>query len=295
VALELRQGSSHGPIRIDPGDRPCIVELAAVWLKRAVDGTVLASWASVDQLRTLRGMAELIPLPDHARSRYLSTGADPQFLLPDLDRLLTDQPLIVEVRLRVEADVAPALALLRAADTARVETERDQAIRQTDAVRLERDQAIHQTDAVRLEREAVDRDRTAARAERDLALAQSHQLSAEIRNLQSERVAVAAEYRRVHMLNESLTTERAAAAAEHRRVSLLNDSLREARDAAEDELRRVAGRKESQIQSLTGRLRDAEDQAQQFKAELELVYRSRSWRVTAPLRSLGRAARRLLR
>jgi hypothetical protein len=302
VALELRQGSSHGPVRLDASDRACVVELAAIWLKRAVDGAVLTSWTSVDELRALRGMAGLIPLPDQTRARFLSTGGDPQFLLPDLDRAVTDQPVIVEVRLRVDADVAPALALLRSADAARIETvtaERDHAYLDKAAVQ----------EAARLERESVDRDCTAARAERDLARgerdlaqAQGHQLAAEVRNLQAERVAVAGEYRRVHMLNESLTTERAAAAAEYKRVSLLNDSLREDRDAAEAEFRRVAARNESEIQALsgrvqavTGRLADSEGQTERLKAELDIVYRSRSWWVTAPLRSLGRVARRLLR
>jgi hypothetical protein len=104
------------------------------------------------------------------------------------------------------------------------------------------------------------------------------------------------------MLNESLTTERASVAAEYKRVSLLNDSLHEKLDAAGAELdaagaelRSVAARAESQIQSLTGRLAESDRQTQRLTAELDVVYRSRSWWVTAPLRSLGRVARRLLR
>ena len=85
--------------------------------------------------------------------------------------------------------------------------------------------------------------------ERDAALIQGQQLAAEVRNLQAERVAVVAEYRRVHVINESLQNRLTA---------------EEAR-----------------------RLRDEKV----LREELDVIYRSRSWRLTSPLRALFRAIR----
>jgi hypothetical protein len=77
----------------------------------------------------------------------------------------------------------------------------------------------------------------------------NQQLSAEIRNLQAERVAVVADYRRVHAINESLQG-------------------------------RLASEQERWLREQT-----------KLEAELKVVYQSRSWWLTAPLRRLFRAIR----
>ena len=93
-------------------------------------------------------------------------------------------------------------------------------------------------------------------AERDTALIRVQELRAEVRNLQAERIAVVADYRRVHALNESLLNETAR----------LKSRLASAQE------------------------RWLEEQAK-LEEELRVVLTSKSWRLTAPLRALFRAIR----
>jgi hypothetical protein len=218
VVLKIPQGSGNGPIRVDPADRPCMIQIAGVMLRRAVDGSVLKSWSDAADIRAFSPIADLLLLPGDGATCFLSTGGDPQLLLPEIDPALTDQPLIFEARVRVDQDLGHAVALLRSAA------------------------------------EEVGRDSTLP--QRDQALTRNQQLSAEIRNLQAERVAIAADYRRVHAINESLLNETA---------------------------------------SLKSRLASDHDRWLQeratLEAELRIVYQSRSWWLTAPLRGLFRAIR----
>ena len=46
VVLELPQGSGPGRIRVDPAERPCVIEIAGVLLRRAADHAVLGNWTT---------------------------------------------------------------------------------------------------------------------------------------------------------------------------------------------------------------------------------------------------------
>ena len=181
ITLELPQGSGSGRIRIDPSDRPCLIEFAGLHLKRAADAFVIKSWTDASEMRAFLPISDLVSLPVNNRISFLSTGDDPSLLLPELDPVLADQPLVFEARVRIDENIASAVAVLQSAPTP--------------------------TDV------ALD----AAIAERDQALIRNQQLGAEIRNLQAERVALVADYRRVHALNESLLNE--AASLNNRLVS----------------------------------------------------------------------------
>jgi hypothetical protein len=218
VVLKIPQGSSTGRIRVDPAERPCLIELASVVLRRGVDGSVLKSWTDAADIRAFSPIADLMLLPGNDAARFLSTGRDPQFLLPEIDSALANQSLVFEAQVRIDQDVAPALALLQSAA------------------------------------EAVEGDSVVA--QRDQALARNQQLSAEIRNLQAEGIAVVADSGRVHATSESLLNE----------TALLTNHL-----AAEEE-------------------RWLQERAN-LEAELRIVYQSRSWWLTAPLRRLFRAIR----
>jgi hypothetical protein len=222
VRLDLPQGSPTGPIRIDPADRPCVIELAGMALRRAVDGTVLKSWTHNSEPSPFVSVSDLLTLPADQGFRFLSIGKDPHFSLPELDSAMTDQPLVFEARVRIDEDLASAAALFQSG------AKNDVAVA-----------GLHSQ-------------LQAAVAARDRELVRVQQLSAEIRNLQAERVAAASEYRRVHAVNEALLR-------------------REEHWAADEEQWR------------------AERAA--LKAELDVVYHSRSWWLTAPLRALLRAIR----
>ena len=113
VRLELPQGSGDGPIRVDPAHRPAVIEFAGAQLLRAADGAVLRSWTNTD-VRQWRPAADLVLLPGDEPTRLLSTGNDPQLLLPEMDSTITDQPLIFEARVRVEEDLSAVVPVLSA-------------------------------------------------------------------------------------------------------------------------------------------------------------------------------------
>ena len=237
VVLELTQGSGRGRIRVDPAERPCLIQIAGVLLRRAVDGAMVRDWSTAGAMQAFSATADLVRLHDNEGLHCLSTGGDPQLLLPEIDRALADQPLIFEARVRISENLAPAVALLQSVAVSTPD-------QTTACAALE----------AALESKTVECDTASASmnkavAERDAALIQSRQLSAEIRNLQAERVAVVAEYRRVHTTNESLQNR------------LASDEQRWLRERA----------------ALT--------------EELDIMQRSRSWRITAPLRAFFRAIR----
>lgn len=226
VTLELPQGSP-GRIRIDPAEQPCAIELAGIVLKRSLDKTPVCAWTSSDADAFLP-VADLVRLPGTDRIRFLSTGRDPQLLLPELDGSIADQPLVLEAQVRIDEDLGPAVALLGSSGEWAGAGEPAPARAEYDKVR----------------------------SERDAALVRTEQLSAEIRHQQAERLAMLADYRRVHADNETLQNEIAA--------------LRGRFSADEERWRQ-------------------QDAA--LKAELRVLYQSRSWRLTAPLRALFRAIR----
>ena len=109
-------GVGRGRIRVDPAERPCLIQIAGVLLRRAVDGArALRDWT-----HGWRDSGVLAECRSGAASRrrwtrFLSTGGDPQLLLPEIDHALADQPLIFEARVRIAEDLAPAVSLLRSA------------------------------------------------------------------------------------------------------------------------------------------------------------------------------------
>ena len=240
IRLELPQGAGHGPIRVDPAERACVIQFAGAHLLRAADGAVLRSWTNTD-VRQWRPVADLVLLPGDEPTRLLSTGNDPQLLLPEMAAAITDQPLIFEARVRVEEDLSAVIPALSAGLPGTDDPD-----------------PLHPDDL-----EAKLAASAAALAERDAAVTRTEQLSAEIRHLQAERLAIVADYRRVHTVNESLQTELAA----------LRGRFDNERERCDGERRHWLGENEA------------------LRKELNIMVGSRSWRLTAPLRALFRALR----
>ena len=209
IVLELPEGSATGPIRVDPADRPCLIHLARVVVRRGVDKTVVRSWTDPREIRSFQLIADLEVLPSGHEPVFLSTGNDPQFLLPEMDRDLTAGPLVFEAQVRVDEDVTSALAFFNASTAALANRTE------------ERDIAI---------------------AARDAALIHTQQLTAEIRNLQAERVAIVAEYRRVHAVNESVLNETASL---ERRLALLTEEASAEREKVKAEREKAKAEQES--------------------------------------------------
>jgi hypothetical protein len=282
IALELPQGSPDGPIRVDPCDRACLIEFAGVVLRRATDGAVLKAWTNPAEIRAFAIVSDLVPLSGDG-PQFLSTGPDPQLLLPEVEPGSFDQPLVLDARVRIHEHLDVAVTSLEAANEA--VSHRDQAVNDLQA---QRDAAVERTRelAAELQQLGAERDAAVARthelaaelrqlgAERDAAVARTHELGAELRNVQTERIAVAAEYRRISAANESLRGD----------ISALKNSL--------ESLEAKCSRLEQDATSLRDARVGAETQLQNVRAELRAAYRSQSWRLTVPLRWLKRTIRR---
>jgi hypothetical protein len=103
-ALILPAGSRNGPIRLDPAESVCIVELQRVSVCRAADSMMLAEWAG-PALAQLRVAGDLAAIAAGSTARYFSTGHDPQLYLPPLSGELGDQPLLLEIWIRTIYDL----------------------------------------------------------------------------------------------------------------------------------------------------------------------------------------------
>jgi Methyltransferase domain len=244
VVLELMQGSGRGRIRVDPAERPCLIQIAGVLLRRALDGAVVRDWSTAGAMQAFSPSADLVRLRDNDGLYCLSTGGDPQLLLPELEHALADQPLIFEARVRISENLAPAVSLLQSDAVSVADESADRATLE----KLLQSKTAECETALKAASTAL-AERDAALNEREAALRRVQQLSAEVRNLQAERVAVVAEYRRVHATNEALQNR------------ITSDEQRWLREQA----------------ALTN--------------ELDVMQRSRSWRITAPLRAFFRAIR----
>ena len=263
LRLDLPQGSGAGTIRVDPANRPCVVQLAGILLRRAIDGSIVESWTDAAAAEALTPAGDLVRIPG-ATIQFLSTGNDARLLLPPLEPVLADQPLIFEARVRILDDLAPAVALLLgSSDTLPV------------------GQPIAGLPA-------------ASAADRDLARARVEELTAELHHLQAERVAVAAEYRRVHAANESLVNEAASwktrAADEKERCTRLERAMAKLQEQTRTMTKELQ-RGEKKRQHLASELKTALKSQQQLAFQLNTVLKSRSWWLTAPLRRLVRAVR----
>jgi len=278
VKLDLPQGSGTGRIRVDPADRPCVVQLAGIVLRRAVDESIVASWTEVAAVEgfTLVGDIVWVPGPE---MQFLSTGNDARFLLPPLEEAVSDQPLIFEARVRILDDLGPAVATLQGSSETMTTGWGQYSV---DIQTLRRD-----VEAMRIER-------ASAITERDLATTRVQQVTAELHHLQAERVAAVADYRRVHAANESLANEAASlkiyAAKESKRCRRMEGEISQLR-AQTRAMTKTLQRAEKKREQLASELKAALKSRHQLATQLKIVLKSKSWRLTAPLRRLVRTFR----
>lgn len=111
LVFDLAGGALHGPIRLDPADRPCIVELDSIEITDASSGKSIWSATNPEQLKALYPAHAVVFLPDPHNCLILSYGSDPQLQLPDIDHH-------APVRLTIRVKIDSGLDLLAAALTA---------------------------------------------------------------------------------------------------------------------------------------------------------------------------------
>jgi hypothetical protein len=299
VSIELPNGLGNGPLRFDPAEQPALIDISALALRRPLDGEILWTANRYSDLALLDvggTLSRLSPVANQEFCRYVSFGADPQLFLPRLDPIHFDQPLVLEVWIRVQTDVGAVLRLLQetdqqatqmkavqdaapaleraeeagSANNGHTPEERDTITArelslssERDAAQSERDEATRQRDTALRERDEAIRQRDAALRERD-SIAQEHKLLfAEREKWNSERESLSIAHRKLHSDLYVTRTDLATAKADLA--------------AAQAELRNLD----------ECRLKCAE-----LERILQEVVTSYSWRVTAPVRGVMESLRK---
>jgi hypothetical protein len=105
IVFELPDGIPADPFRIDPADRPCIVEIFEISVLAADRSVVLWRWDGIgpDPSMLVAGTARR--LASDSAIVILSDGADPQVLFPDIGGKSFERPLELELVLQVTACV----------------------------------------------------------------------------------------------------------------------------------------------------------------------------------------------
>ncbi len=114
LTFDLPNGS-QGPIRIDPVQKPAVVEIAEIRVRAAADDNLLWRAGETGGFNDIKPAGDIVVLSaENCCPRYLSLGFDPQLILPDLPPELSAQPLRVDILLMAETEISALVGLLNA-------------------------------------------------------------------------------------------------------------------------------------------------------------------------------------
>jgi outer membrane murein-binding lipoprotein Lpp len=259
VTVELPFGLMDGSLRIDLSDCPAIIDIRGLTIRSAFDHQILWSSNGSDLATMVAGgtLVHLGPELGNGACRFFSYGSDPQLYLPVLASPVFDQPVSLEIwlRLRTELDELATL-LVRPAGPENPSTEEDHAPDQ-------RAELMAQVDALRAERDLLT-------AEKDQRSNQCADLMAQVDTLRTERDQLLKE------VNKKQT-----------QLYLLRDC-----NEAYSELERKHSELERTQQELSREYSQACVERNRLQATLSGVLSSRSWRLTEPLRQAMRMLKR---
>lgn len=275
--VELPNGLGNGPLRIDPAEQPAVIDVSAVALRRPLDGEILWAANGCSEVASLEVGGTLTRLGVNKTQefcRFISFGSDPQFFLPGLDTERFDQPLVVEIWLRVQANVASVLRLLREADqensrnnrlesspehqTAEHAPEEWNTINeQQHSLQTERDALMRERDLLAAELETSRAARDAARGGLDAMAQERDFLLAEHEKWNSERESLSLAHRKLHSELYVTRTD----------LSTAKTDL----SAARSELKSMG---------------ECRAKCQELQQTLQQVLTSYSWRMTEPVRDM---------
>ncbi len=113
IRFELPFGVGEGPLRIDLAQEACILDVAEISLRKTVRGEVVWS-AAGREIAKLLPAGDLSILEERDFCRFISTGNDPQLFLTGIDVDSFDFPLELECWVRAIVDPAYLVTELKA-------------------------------------------------------------------------------------------------------------------------------------------------------------------------------------
>lgn len=272
IDFELASGLGSGPLRIDPAEFPCVVEVNAVALYSESGSLLFGSkGADVRSAFSVCGTATVFMHED--RFLLFSYGSDPQFVLSSLP--LDHSGCRLELTLKIDLlDVASGavnLLIQSARATAELEVS---ALRTALSASNESRQAL-EGESSRLASKLNELAQTSHAVESDMSV-----LRCDLSVSHSERLLVEAELSRIATERNDLrgelgriVTERNDLRSELSRVTTERNDLR-------DELTRTK-------EVLSGTITDFEFTRKSLESESKIRYEmlhSKSWRLTEPMR-----------
>jgi hypothetical protein len=134
--IRLPEGPGDRPLRIDPASRTGIIDIASILLRK-VGGRTVWSWNPEESSEGFRVEGTAYRMPSSDSFRILSFGNAPQIFLPEVPNLVNNEPLELEIRLRIDIELnAVQDVAQKAADFQRERSEWEQA-RRNDQARFE--------------------------------------------------------------------------------------------------------------------------------------------------------------
>ena len=103
IFLRLADGPGDKPIRISPASRTGIIDISKIVLRKE-GGRTVWSWNPQEKFDGLRIEGTAYQLPSHDSLRILSFAGNPQIYLPVLSGVPQDEPLELEIRLKLDLE-----------------------------------------------------------------------------------------------------------------------------------------------------------------------------------------------
>jgi hypothetical protein len=246
VTVELPSGLADGSLRIDISDCPALIDIRGIAVRSTFDGRILwtAGGAGLDVITVGGTLARFEPELSNGACRFFSYGFDPQLYLPRLDPQEFDQPVSLEIWIRLQADLGDMISVLQKKndEIAKTLTEKEQALQrsedltaQMDGVRAEKERAqqqfadlMTQMDTLRAERDQVlrevDRKETQLYLLGDCAT-EARRLEEENAGLKEKHVQLEKKYGELCKEQNQLAEERNRLSEEYKKISEAQQNL----------------------------------------------------------------------
>ena len=114
LLINLPKGANTGPYRLDVTNRPAICDIREVIVRSALDQTIVwrATGADTGHLTPGGTLIQIRSNESEGASRFFSYGRDPQLYLPQLNQSYADQPLLLELWIRLQTELNDILPIL---------------------------------------------------------------------------------------------------------------------------------------------------------------------------------------